>query len=301
MDMNTPRKSFRNWIIHLRIPFSVYLLPVFGFATATLPSPDPLPLLLLFVLLHLVVYPSSNAYNSIMDRDTGSIGGIKSPPPMPHGMRLLCAILDLLAVLCALLFFNSHWIAVGIGLYIMASRAYSNRRIRIKKYPVLSYLHVVFFQGWLIFSLVHLLSNSGAPFWANLPQSPILWALSALLVGAAYPLTQVYQHESDRQDRVQTLSMLLGIRGTFLFSGVLLSVMALLFILFLYSLSAPVYLFGLMLLCFAPVLVYFSGWTLKVFQDASFADYNHTMRMNNIGSLGVNSFLIIFNIHQHFL
>ena len=34
---------------------------------------------LIFVILHILVYPASNGYNSYMDRDEGSIGGLKNP------------------------------------------------------------------------------------------------------------------------------------------------------------------------------------------------------------------------------
>ena len=36
-----------------------------------------------------------------------------------------------------------------------------------------------------------------------------------------YPLTQIYQHQADADDGVTTISMKLGIRGTFYFSVVM--------------------------------------------------------------------------------
>ena len=63
----------------LRFPFSFFLLPVYLFALSQVPSPHWGHALLIFFILHLLVYPASNGYNSYMDRDESSIGGIKQP------------------------------------------------------------------------------------------------------------------------------------------------------------------------------------------------------------------------------
>ncbi|HMP29967.1 MAG TPA: prenyltransferase, partial [Saprospiraceae bacterium] len=64
----------RDIIIHLRFPFSVLLLPVFLLAVSQIKNLDALNFGIVFFVLHLLVYPSSNGFNSLMDRDTGSIG-----------------------------------------------------------------------------------------------------------------------------------------------------------------------------------------------------------------------------------
>ena len=63
----------------LRFPFSFFLMPVYWFALGQAGSINALDALLVFVILHLLVYPASNGYNSYMDRDQGSIGGLKTP------------------------------------------------------------------------------------------------------------------------------------------------------------------------------------------------------------------------------
>jgi 1,4-dihydroxy-2-naphthoate octaprenyltransferase len=42
----------------------------------------------------------------------------------------------------------------------------------------------------------------------------------SLLLGGFYPLTQIYQHDADRRDGVRTLSLVLGYRGSFVFTGI---------------------------------------------------------------------------------
>ena len=124
-------------------------------------------------------------------------------------------VLDLLAILLS--FFISSFFALGILLYILASRAYSYRRIRLKQYPIIGFLTVFIFQG----SVVFFLSYHGVhpQKTLNVPALPCF--ISSLLIGALYPLTQIYQYEADKKDNVISISCLLGRRGTFVFSAVL--------------------------------------------------------------------------------
>ena len=55
-------------------------MPVFWFALSQTALADVPDTILIFCILHLLVYPASNGYNSYMDRDTESIGGLKNPP-----------------------------------------------------------------------------------------------------------------------------------------------------------------------------------------------------------------------------
>jgi 1,4-dihydroxy-2-naphthoate octaprenyltransferase len=54
-------------------------MPVYWFALSQVVHIDWKNAALVFVILHVLDYPSSNGYNSFMDRDTESIGGLKSP------------------------------------------------------------------------------------------------------------------------------------------------------------------------------------------------------------------------------
>ncbi|MEQ8812426.1 MAG: ubiquinone biosynthesis protein UbiA, partial [Imperialibacter sp.] len=66
--------------LHLRIPFSFYLLPVFVFACATVKPGGLLLTGIIFLILHLFLYPASNGFNSYFDKDEESIGGLEHPP-----------------------------------------------------------------------------------------------------------------------------------------------------------------------------------------------------------------------------
>src|SRR6185437_1210353 len=133
----------------LRLPFSFFLMPVYWFALSQVVQRDLPRAILLFVILHLLVYPASNGYNSYMDRDTPPIGGLEHPPQPTRRLFWLTLVMDLTAlVLGAIL---GGYVLAGLAVYILASRAYSYRGIRLKKYPVIGWLTVTVCQGALIF------------------------------------------------------------------------------------------------------------------------------------------------------
>ncbi len=82
----------------LRIPFSFFLSPLFFFALSQVADIDWTRAGLIFLILHFFIYPASNGYNSYMDRDTDSIGGLEKPPPPSPDLFLTTIVLDLAEV-----------------------------------------------------------------------------------------------------------------------------------------------------------------------------------------------------------
>jgi 1,4-dihydroxy-2-naphthoate polyprenyltransferase len=279
-------------ILHLRFPFSLFLMPVFLFAISPYDQGDWLSVMVCFFVLHLLVYPSSNGYNSYMDNDTESIGGIQLPPKVPKSMFGITLVMDIaaLGISWALL---SNTITLLLFGYILASRAYSYRGIRIKKYPIWGFLHVAFFQGVVVYVMARL--SMGHPIKLDM-QEWLGLLISFLLVGAGYPLTQVYQHKQDREDGVRTISMLLGIKGTFMFSGIMFAILGVAMGVFQFydknSLNNVFLFYG----CLAPVLVFYNRWHHQVKADERAANFENTMRMNKLGAWMVNVFLILIFI-----
>lgn len=186
-------------------------MPLFWYAIMVLPSVNLRNGLLVFAILHLLVYPASNGYNSYMDRDEGPIGGLEKPLQPTRQLLYTCAIMDMLAVLLS--YFISIPFLIGIIIYILISRAYSYRGVRLKRFGVMSFLLVVLVQGCLTFAMVY---HGCHP--ELVTKAPIIPMISAgLMIGSFYPISQIYQHEADKKDGVKTISMMLGIRGTFLF------------------------------------------------------------------------------------
>ena len=290
-------KDLKNIIIHLRFPFSLFLLPVFLFALSQTESINAMNSLVIFVVLHLLAYPSSNGYNSYMDNDKESIGGLKTPPEVPGGMFWVSFCMDFLALVITLFFLNLV-IALLVLFYILASRAYSYRGIRLKKHPVIGFLTVAVFQGPVVYMIAYLSINN-ALVWDKEFIMGLL--ISFLLIGAGYPLTQIYQHRQDKEDGVKTLSLLLGIKGTFVFSAILFALLGILMSIYLFIFQGSIADTILFIVLLFPVVVYFTKWMNKTFLNEKFADYEHTMGMNKTGAIAVNVFFLLLIIKSIFL
>lgn len=265
----------------LRFPFSFFLMPIYLFALSQIDTINSTNAVLVFIILHVLVFPASNGYNSYMDKDTESIGGIEKPLESTKQLFWITVVMDLLGI--GIGFFISNYLGLLLISFILASRAYSYRGIRLKKYPVIGYLTVVFFQGALTFFLVY--HGCSKNFTIQVPLLPMIAA--SLLIGGFYPLTQIYQHQQDKKDGVTTLSMLLGYRGTFYFTVIIYSLAMLVLAVHYFSILEQTY-FYILQLFMLPIFIYFFYWIKKVFKNTESANFKNTMQMNIIASLFTN-------------
>ena len=280
----------KSTLLHLRLPFSFFLMPVYLFALSVAEQVSIIPALLIFVVLHVFLYPASNAYNSYFDKDEESIGGLKNPPPVSRQLLHTAFVLDAIAWLLGLLI-NLPFALMAV-MYSMISRAYSHPSIRLKKYPFTSWLVAGFFQGFFTFMMVCIGLEGGN--LRNCLQTSVLIPafLSSMLLWGSYPITQVYQHREDSRRGDRTLSLILGIKGTFYFTATFFLLAVAGFTLYYtsyYNLRQAL-LFQLFLL---PMLGYFIYWLLKVQKNVSLANFSHSMRMNTISALCLNLFFLL--------
>ncbi|MDQ6761032.1 MAG: UbiA family prenyltransferase, partial [Bacteroidota bacterium] len=173
------------------------------------------------------------------------------------------------------------------------SRAYSYRKIRLKKYPVIGYLTVIIFQGAVTFFLVY--HGSNQQHTIHVPV--IAMVASSLLIGGFYPLTQIYQHEEDVKDGVYTISYKLGYKGTFIFTGIIYAfAFCMLGVQFFLNLEWTR--FFILQTFMLPVLVYFFIWFGKVLKNKKEANFKNTMRMNLLASVCTNlGFITLLILH----
>ena len=256
-------------------------MPVYWFALSQVPEINWHDAVLVFIILHLLVYPASNGYNSFMDRDTSPIGGLKNPMQPTKQLFTITIIMNLTAI--GLGFLITPFFAVGIFFYILASTAYSYRKIRLKKYPVIGYLTVIIFHGAVTFFLVY--HGSEIQHTTHVP--PIAMIAASLLIGGFYPLTQIYQHKEDYQDGVITISYLLGYKGTFVFTGIVYA-FAFIMLGWLFYLNIEMMQFIILQIFMLPVIVFFMVWFAKVIKDKNEANFKNTMRMNVLASVCTN-------------
>ncbi len=287
----------KSTLLHLRIPFSYFLLPVFLFAASVSPNVISLnlsesKLFWAFIILHFFLYPASNGYNSYFDKDEKSIGGLKSPPPVQKGLYWMSLSLDVVAIVLGLLKVSLLF-SVMLFIYGLVSKAYSHPAVRLKKRAIAGWLVTGLFQGAFTFMMCYAgINNFGVE---NLVQPKVLFpaALASVMLWANYPMTQVYQHEEDAKHGDNTLSRMLGINGTFYFTGIFFALAAVGFIIFFKNFYDIEYGWKF-LIALSPVVTFFSFWFLKVIKDPRKADFQHTMWLNFISATCLTAFFIYF-------
>jgi hypothetical protein len=281
----------KNTVKLLRLPFSLLLMPIFLLALSQINTPYTwLDVLIPFLIIHLLVYPASNGYNSYMDRDEGSIGGLEKPPVPTIKLFYVTLVMDLVALLSAFLFVNAAF-AASLLVYILVSRAYSARQIRLKKYAVLGFLVVAFFQG----AFTYFLSQLGVTKSVLDINETTVWILTAcsFQIGGVYPLTQIYQHKQDLADGVTTISYKLGYRGTFIFAGLMFALCNGCYFMYFNHINR-VNDFFIVQFFFIPIVSFFVYWFIQVLKNTSNANFKNTMWMNLIAAICMNiCFLIL--------
>jgi 4-hydroxybenzoate polyprenyltransferase len=276
--------ELRDAFVLLRIPFSVYLMPIYLFSLSQMGIFDIGRAVQVFLILHLLLYPASNAYNSYYDRDEGSIGGLEKPPAVNRFVLYFSYLFEAAALLWGFL------LAPAFGLFLLGytlfSRAYSNDVVRLKRYPIFGFLMVIFFQGAFTYAAVWVGVGGTVDGGLYLPA-----LISSLFLAGYYPLTQVYQHEEDAARGDHTLSLLLGHRGTFWFSGGAFALaaagMAGLFIL-----RGEAEMLLLFAAFTAPAMGYFGWWAHLVHRHPAHADFASAMRMNKLAAFGMSAFFL---------
>jgi 4-hydroxybenzoate polyprenyltransferase len=277
---------------HLRIPFSLFLLPVFLFALALTPNLNGGRILLIFLALHLFLYPSSNGYNSFFDRDEESIGGLKHPPKVTPDLYWLSLGFFLIALILGTMI--SWSFASMLLVYCLVSMAYSHPQIRLKKYPWASWIIAGFFQGYFTFAMAYAgLSDLS---WDVLfrPHVVIPGLLTSLMLWGNYPLTQVYQHREDSRRGDNTLSLKLGIKGTFLFSALFFALTLGAFVWYFLARSQE-QIIWIYLAAMAPIILFFLIWFRFVsLNPEKYASYSWAIGMNSLSALALNAFFIYY-------
>ncbi len=290
--------NIQSTLVLLRVPFSFFLMPVFWFAISQMPDRDPTYAYIIFIVLHVLIYPASNGYNSYIDKDIDSIGGIKNPPKPTKTLLYVSILLDAIGIALAL---TVHTLfAIGIAIYVLISRAYSWDGIRIKKYGWPAFLTVSVFQGGFIYWLVYVFGQPEFS-WANFthPKAILPAIISSLNIAGIYPITQVYQHKADEVAGVKSLSRILCISGTFYFSGIIFIAATVLTFLYFDSINQN-HLSYIFVVYMFPVTTYFIWWYTKTRTDIKQASFRNTMIMNGISATCFNLYYITLIVLRQF-
>lgn len=285
----------KNTIRHLRFPFSFHLMPIFLFALSQAENINWNHTFISFLILHLLIYPASNGYNSYQDKDETSIGGLKNPPKVTENLFYITILFDFVGVLSAL--FVSVWFSIFVLIYVLISRAYSYRNLRLKKFAITGFLTVFIFQGAFTFLMASAAMNNFSIESFFTLNNIICMSIASLFIGSVYPLTQIYQHQADKKDGVTTISYLLGYVGTFIFSALMFTTAT--FLLFYYfDLKHQRIALLLFFMCMLPVVLKLFFWFRMVRENNSHANFENTMQMNLLASSCMNFYFLILILNN---
>jgi 1,4-dihydroxy-2-naphthoate octaprenyltransferase len=267
-------------------------MPVYLFALAISPNLNGDRLLWSFLIVHAFLYPASNGFNSYFDKDEKSIGGLKNPPPVNRGLYAMSLLLDVLAIGLGFIKINFLF-ALMLLIYGLASKAYSHPSIRLKKFPVGGLLTVGTFQGFFTFLMCYVgINNYGLEnLWNQRVLIPAI--LSSIILLGTYPMTQIYQHEEDSARGDKTISLMLGIKGTFIFVLIVFTLAAAGYVIYFYSFYS-LWFGEIFLLSLFPVVVFFLIWFFRVWSDPAKANFANTMWLNFLSAFCLNAFFIWF-------
>ena len=285
--------AWRNALILMRIPFSIYLMPVFWFALSNVNQEINLwKAVAIFIIIHVFLYPASNGYNSYFDKDEESIGGLEKPPSVGQELYYLVLLFDATAIIGA--YFISPLFATMVFIYTLVSKAYSFDKIRLKRFPILSTAVVTVFQGAFTYGMILI----GLSLTIDSTQM-IYAAISTFLTAGSYPLTQIYQHKEDSDRGDKTLSLKLGIKGTFIFSSIMF-LAGFSGILTAYFLAEKWMDTAVLIISTAPIGFYFVRWMVLSWKDDDHVNFRNTMNMNAISSIALSvAFIVMLVVHLY--
>ncbi len=278
-------QRLRENLVHLRIKNTLHVAPVVLFAISQVDALHWDRILLTVGILHLLIFPASVGYNAYYDKDEAPTGGIEKPPEV-H-VSLLWLVWGLEAIALGLSVVVNLYFTAFIAVTILASRAYSSDRTRVKGMPVVGYIWVAFFQGGFSYVMV-MVGISADPLAVLQHVGTLDILLPALfctfLVAGSYPLSQVYQFEEDAARGDVTIAMLLGYNGTFLVCQAVLTVGWVVVAAYFFHIDKLGHLALLTALFLAPG-GFVGWWWLQVRKDTGAADHTNAVRMGWISAL----------------
>lgn len=147
------------------------------------------------------------AINSAFDRDTGDIGYLDAPPPVPRGLLWFGLGLMVAGQVGALLL--PIGFAIAYAICFALSVVYSIPPFRFKAVAGVDWIinmvgfgSLTPYAGW---------AATGAPIT---PVAALVFLAFCPLFAALYPLTQLYQFDEDRARGDRTLALMLGMRAS---------------------------------------------------------------------------------------
>lgn len=205
-ETHPPLGVVRTCLVHMRLAFSLFLLPVFLLDVCAFVGRLDASVVMLGVLLHVFLYTGSNAYNSYYDEDEGPIGGLERPPRVVAALLPFSVALKVVAVVGA--FAVDGWLGVYMLAFALMSAAYSHPATRWKGRPFASLAVVFSGQGLIVALIAARLGRVALGDW-SVAQTGIALGTSLTILGF-YLFSHSYQRDEDAARGDQTFTVRYG-------------------------------------------------------------------------------------------
>ncbi|MCZ6676126.1 MAG: UbiA family prenyltransferase, partial [Candidatus Poribacteria bacterium] len=175
------------------------------------------------------------------------------------------------------------------------SIAYSHPAIRLKGHPHGSVCVVAIGQGWLTY-WAGWIAGETAPLSIFTRKGTLGGLAVTIITIGLYPLTQIYQIESDRAKGDQTLAVSLGTQKSFRFAliGIALAGACMVSLFWLYFRRLE----GLVLICyFVGLWLSIYRWRRRFPSMNQMDNYNMVMRLNLVNSACFTIYLALHFLH----
>lgn len=290
------RRPWRHpWVRHLRLPFNLFLTPLFlwgaWWASADgATAPDPLRLVVAWLALHVFLYGGTNALNSFYDRDEGPIGGLFEPPAVDPGL-LRWAWAVQLAGLPLAAWVGVPFVVVWLALLGVAT-AYSHPATRWKARPVAALAAVGLGQGGLGALAGAVAVRDEWPEVGALvgAAAPLHLLVPACLVLALYVVSQSYQTVEDRRRGDRTLPVLWGAR-TALRAAALVGAVGATLLVALVALRSGIAWATAFAVFLGALGLWQLAWAARFREDDVRGSFRTTMRFVAVAGLGLTALL----------
>lgn len=184
-------REIKHFIMHLRLHYQVFILSG-GYLMGGLMADqmNTAQFWEQFLNVHILLYGGATAFNSFWDKDTGPVGGLKSPPKMTPWMHKISLLVMFAGWIWA--FFTGPGYAFVYAVSTLLFWLYSTPLARWKGHPHLSLVAIGVSTGFNSV-LLGLLAAGGMI-------SPLILLTAtgaAFILLSLYPVSQIYQIQED--------------------------------------------------------------------------------------------------------
>lgn len=262
--------SWQGTSMPLRIPYSIYFMPVFWFAMSNSTQFDGWTAVALFIIIHVLLYPSAIGYNYYFADEQADFPVLHRLTGLGAELFWLVMLFDFMAVLSA--WFISPVLAMLTLIYALGSKTHGIAKPWLQRLPSLGTAIVSVFQGAFVYGMVLIGLEE------EINEAQLVYAgISSLFIAGIYPLSHIGQWASNIKSAKRMLA-------TFVYAGLMffIAICALIVMYIAYDryVDAALFLTGIL----GPG-IYFLRWWRLVKLDRDHANQQNANNLQSLASL----------------